>query len=118
MAAGDGEWKAVFNAMDKPCCDGFGVGFVRFGGAGGTNLTWLTNTNGAYERDPVMARLPDAPGGGERYLVGWRMSNTGEFYLAVVSGTERSSKAPIQSAATESRGAIATTHSRAVPMVR
>lgn len=86
MAAGDDEWKAVFNAMDMSCCDGFGVGFVRFGGAGGTNLTWLTNTNGSYERDPVMARLPDAPGGGERYLVGWRVTNTGEFYLAVVSG--------------------------------
>ncbi len=86
MAAGEGEWKAVFNAMDMTCCDGFGIGFVRFGGAGGTNLTWLTNTNGAYERDPVMARLPDAPGGGERYLVGWRLSNTGEFHLAVVSG--------------------------------
>jgi len=86
MAAGDGEWKAVFNAMDMTCCDGFGVGFVRFGGAGGTNLTWLTNTDGTYERDPVMARLHNAPDGGERYLVGWRLSNTGEFFLAVVSG--------------------------------
>jgi len=86
MAAGEGEWKAVFNALDRPCCDGFGVGFVRFGGAGGTNMTWLTNTSGTYERDPVMARLPDDPGGGERYLVGWRMTDTGEFYLAVVSG--------------------------------
>ena len=86
MAAGDGEWKAVFNAMNTACCDGFGVGFVRFGGAGGTDVTWLTNTNGAYERDPVMARLPDSAGGGDRYLVGWRLSNTGEFYLAVVSG--------------------------------
>jgi hypothetical protein len=86
MTAGVGEWKAVFNAMDMTCCDGYGVGFVRFGGAGGTNLTWLTNTNGSYERDPVMARLPDAQNGGERYLVGWRLSNTGEFFLAVVSG--------------------------------
>jgi hypothetical protein len=85
-AAGENEWKAVFNAMDKPCCDGFGVGFVRFGGGGGTDVTWLTNTSGLYERDPVMARLPDAPGGGERYLVGWRLSNTGEFILAVVTG--------------------------------
>lgn len=84
MAAGNGEWKAIFNAMDMACCEGRGVGFVRFGGAGGTNLTWLTNTSGAYERDPVMARIPDAPGGDERYLVGWRLSNTGEFYLAVV----------------------------------
>jgi hypothetical protein len=86
MAAGEGEWKAVFNAMDMTCCDGFGIGFVRFGGAAGTDLTWLTNSNGTYERDPVMARLPDAPAGADRYLVGWRLSNTGEFFLAVVSG--------------------------------
>ncbi len=86
MAAGNGEWKAIFNAMDMPCCVGRGIGFVRFGGAAGTNVTWLTNTTGAYERDPAMARLPDAPGGGDRYLVGWRTTNNGEFYLAVVSG--------------------------------
>ena len=86
MAAGDGEWKAVFNAMDTSCCDGFGIGFVRFGGAGGINLSWLTNTSGTYERDPVMARLPNGSGGDDRYLVGWRVTNTGEFYLAVVSG--------------------------------
>jgi hypothetical protein len=86
MAAGEGEWKAVFNAMDMACCNGFGIGFVRFGGTAGTVVSWLTNTTGTYERDPVMARLPDAPGGGELYLVGWRLSNTGEFYLAVVSG--------------------------------
>jgi len=86
MAAGEGEWKAVFNAMDMTCCNGYGIGFVRFGGAAGTVVSWLTNTSGTYERDPVMARLPDADGGGERYLVGWRLSNTGEFYLAVVSG--------------------------------
>jgi hypothetical protein len=86
MAAGDDEWKAIFNAMDMSCCEGRGVGFVRFGGTSGTNLTWLTDTTGTSERDPVMARLPDAAGGGERYLVGWRMDNTGEFYLATVSG--------------------------------
>jgi hypothetical protein len=86
MAAGEDEWKAVFNARDMPDFDGFGVGFVSFGNSGTTDLNWLTNTNGEYERDPVMARLPDTPGGDERYLVGWRMSNTGEFYLAVVSG--------------------------------
>ncbi len=84
MAAGDDEWKAVFNAMDMPCCDGQGIGFVRFGGSSGTHLAWLTDTAGEFERDPVMARLPDATGGAERYLVGWSMENTGEFYLAVV----------------------------------
>jgi len=86
MAAGEDEWKAAFNAMDMTCCEGKGIGFVRFGGPSGTNLSWLTNTNGAYERDPVMARLPDTAGGGERYLLGWRITNTGEFYLAIVAG--------------------------------
>jgi hypothetical protein len=86
MAAGEDEWKAVFNAMDMTCCEGRGIGFVRFDGPSGTNLSWLTNTNGTYERDPVMARLPDTAGGGERYLLGWRITNTGEFYLAIVAG--------------------------------
>jgi hypothetical protein len=88
MAAGDDEWKAIFNAMEiqPPCCDARGVGFVRFGGPAGTVVTWLTDSAGDFERDPVMARLPDDPSGNERYLVGWRMENTGEFYLAVTDG--------------------------------
>ena len=89
MAAGDDEWKAIFNAMEipPPCCDAQGIGFVRFGGPAGTVVTWLTNTSGDHERDPVMARLPDGPSGAERYLVGWRMDTTGGFYLAMVDGS-------------------------------
>lgn len=88
MAAGDDEWKAVFNAMDTDCCDGYGVGFVRYGGAAGTVVQWLTATDGSTERDPVMARLPDdSPSGEERYLVGWKTVNDSDFHLAIVSGT-------------------------------
>ncbi len=102
MAAGDVEWKAVFNAVEipPPCCDAHGIGFVRFGGPAGTVVTWLTNTSGDHERDPVMARLPDDPSGGERYLVGWRMDDTGEFFLAVVDavGTVLDGPDPVGSA--------------------
>jgi hypothetical protein len=71
--------------MDRACCDGQGVGFIRFGGAAGTSLVWLTSTSGLYERDPVMARLPNV-GGAERYLVGWRTINDNRHHLAIVDG--------------------------------
>jgi len=86
LAAGRTEWKAVVNAMSRTCCAGHGIGFVRFGGAAGTALVWFTSTDGIYERDPVIARLPDA-GVTERYLVGWRTTNDGQAHIGVVNGS-------------------------------
>jgi hypothetical protein len=85
MAAGATTWKVAFNAMNRPCCTAFGIGFASVDAAFGTTVAWLTSGDGAYERDPVLARLP-ARSPAERYVVGWRTTNDADFHLAVVDG--------------------------------
>jgi hypothetical protein len=83
-AEGEGGWKVIFNALDRPCCDGKGIGLATLDGSLNSSYTWLTNTSGAYERDPVLARLGTG-GAVERYLVGWTTTNDGAFWLGVVN---------------------------------
>jgi len=86
MAAGATTWKVAFNAVDYTCCAAQGIGLATITAAMQTSVTWLTATDGSFERDPVLARLPDS--GGERYLVGWRSEGaTGDaFYLGIING--------------------------------
>ena len=78
-------WKLIFNALDRTCCQGQGIGLATINGAYQSNLVWLTHTNGAFERDPVMARLGLATVP-EHFLVGWRMINDNTFRLGVIDG--------------------------------
>ncbi|GAB4541609.1 MAG: hypothetical protein Kow0063_32620 [Anaerolineae bacterium] len=78
-------WKLVFSALDRPCCEGRGIGLATINGSYQSSYIWLTNTNGAYERDPSIARLGTGLGS-NRYLVGWRTTNNGAYWLGVIDG--------------------------------
>ncbi|MCB0167311.1 MAG: hypothetical protein KDI79_23985 [Anaerolineae bacterium] len=85
LAPSASTWKLIFNALDRDCCQGRGIGLATINGAYQSNLVWLTNTNGAFERDPVIARLgvTSAP---EQFLVGWRTTNDNTYRLGVIDG--------------------------------
>lgn len=83
IALGDASWKLVFNAVDRPCCEGHGIGLATVDEDYASRLTWLTNTDGAYERDSAIAHL----GSGaqpERYLAGWTTTDDGSYWLGVI----------------------------------
>ncbi|MCP4422898.1 MAG: hypothetical protein GY803_00240, partial [Chloroflexi bacterium] len=50
-----------------------------------SSYVWLTNTNGDYERDPVMARLGSSLQT-DRYVIGWTTTNDGVYWLGVIDG--------------------------------
>ncbi len=85
LALGEGSWKLLFNALDKPCCQGHGIALATIDANQQSSFAWLTNTNGAYERDPVIARL-GANVQAERYLVGWTTTNDKVYWLGVIDG--------------------------------
>jgi hypothetical protein len=78
-------WKLVFNAMARPGYEGQGIGLASVSGSFQSSYVWLTNTNGQYERDPVLARLGSALDS-NRYLVGWMTTNDQIYRLGVVDG--------------------------------
>ena len=83
IAPGAGSWKLLFNALDRPCCDGHGIALATIDESYQSSFRWLTNTDGAYERDPAIARWgPDAQA--ERYLVGWMTTNDSAYWLGVI----------------------------------
>jgi hypothetical protein len=88
IAVAERSWKLVFSALARPCCEGHGIALATVDRNYRSSFQWLTNTNGAYERDPVIARLGTS-GQTERYLVGWTTSNTGVYWLAVIDGDGR-----------------------------
>lgn len=79
-------WKLVFNALSRPGYEGQGVGLATINGALQSSYVWLTNTTGAYERDPVIARLGSSLST-DRYLVGWRTTNDGGYHMGVIDGS-------------------------------
>ena len=83
VARGEGNWKVVFNALDRSCCRGHGVGLATVSADYQAIYVWLTHTDGAHERDPVIARL-GAQGQPERHLVGWMTQNDGVYWLGVI----------------------------------
>jgi len=84
MAAGPGRsWLIAMDAIDRPGFPARGVAVVRIRPGGTPKLTWLTNTDGANERDPVIARIGTSIGS-NRYLVGWRSLADGKARVAVI----------------------------------
>lgn len=82
LANGNSAWKLAFVAQDRAGFPARGVGFLSFtdNASVAPTVTWLTNTSGANERDPVLARIGST--GPERFLTGWREGTT--FKLGVV----------------------------------
>jgi hypothetical protein len=93
IALGDGDWKVVFNALSEPCCTGRGIAFATVDAGFDGAYTWLTNTNGSYERDPVLGRLGTELQS-DRYLVGWTTTNNGAYWLAIIDGEGTFIRAP------------------------
>lgn len=82
LANGNSAWKLAFVAQDRPGYTARGVGFLSFtvSASVAPAVTWLTDTNGANERDPVLARIGSTSP--ERFLAGWREGSV--FRLGVV----------------------------------
>jgi hypothetical protein len=85
LAAGDSTWKLAFVAQNRPGYPAQGVGLLSFTSSAAVApvLTWLTATDGANERDPVLARI--GSGAPERFLAGWRNGNN--FQLGIVNAS-------------------------------
>ncbi|MCP4424023.1 MAG: hypothetical protein GY803_06000 [Chloroflexi bacterium] len=81
----DTSWKLVFNALNRPGYVGKGIGLATIDGSFQSSYVWLTNTNGDYERDPVMARLGSSLQT-DRYVIGWTTTNDGVYWLGVIDG--------------------------------
>jgi hypothetical protein len=79
-------WKLVFSALNRPGFVGKGIGLATIDGAFQSSYVWLTNTNGEYERDPVIARLGSNLQS-DRYLVGWTTTNDNVYWLGVIDGS-------------------------------
>ena len=86
IAQSDNAWMLVFNALNRPGYVGKGIGLATIDGAFQSSYVWLTNTNGEYERDPVIARL-GSDLRADRYLVGWTMINDNAYWLGVIDGS-------------------------------
>lgn len=85
VALGFDSWKLVFNAVDRPCCEGKGVALATGNTFYANSFTWLTDTQGLYEADPSLARLGTALDS-DRYLVGWMTTDDDVYYLGVIDG--------------------------------
>lgn len=79
-------WKLVFNALNRPGYEGKGIGLATIESDLQSSYIWLTNTDGSYERDPVIARLGSALDT-DRYLVGWKTINDNAYWLGVIDGS-------------------------------
>ena len=78
-------WKLVFNALNRPGYVGKGIGLATIEGSFESDYVWLTDTEGDYERDPVIARLGrDLES--DRYVVGWRTIDDGVYWMGVIDG--------------------------------
>lgn len=95
LAVGADSWKLVFSALGRPGFEGRGIGLATINGSFQSSAVWLTNTNGEYERDPVIARLGASPAA-NRYLVGWRTTNNNAFWLGVIDGGGAFQEGPVQ----------------------
>jgi len=94
MAAAEAGWKVVFSAMDGAGATAYGIGLASAGGGVSPSVTWLTDSDGSQERDPVIARLGQATP--ERYLVGWRLETSATFHLGIIDGAGNFVEGPEQ----------------------
>jgi hypothetical protein len=86
-------WKLVFSALNRPGYVGRGIGLATIDGAFQSSYVWLTNTNGDYEREPVLARLGSSLQT-DRYVVGWKTTNDGAYWLGIMDGGGHFLKGP------------------------
>jgi len=86
IAQSESAWKLIFNGVTMSGYEGKGIGLATINDSFRSSYVWLTNTQGQYERDPVMARLGSSLNS-DRYLVGWRTMNDGTHWLAVINGS-------------------------------
>ncbi|HFD39501.1 MAG TPA: hypothetical protein ENJ31_06595, partial [Anaerolineae bacterium] len=93
IALSDNAWKLVFNALDRPGFVGRGIGLATVDGSFQSSYLWLTDTDGQYERDPVLARLGSSLQS-DRYLVGWRTIDDDHYWLGVIDGGGNFIKGP------------------------
>jgi len=94
MAAAAGSmWLVAMDAIDRTGYPARGVGVVRVRPGGAPSLTWLTSTDGANERDPVIARIGTSVAS-NRFLVGWRLLSDGSLRVAVIDSNAVVRSAP------------------------
>jgi len=94
VATTGGSWLVAFSGQSEPAETVFGFAQPAYVGKGiglqsfnaGTYapsaVTWLTNTDGTDERDPVLARIGTSLSS-NRFLIGWRLQNEGTFNMEV-----------------------------------
>jgi hypothetical protein len=85
VASSTGGWKLIFNALNRPTVTGKGIGLASIDSSFQSSYIWLTNTQGDYERDPVLAHI-GSDLGLDRYLAGWTTTNDGKYWLSVIDG--------------------------------
>lgn len=80
-------WKLIFNALNHPpSIVGKGIGLASIDGSFQSSYVWLTNSQGDYERDPVLAHIGTNLSI-DRFLVGWTTTNDGIYWLGVIDGS-------------------------------
>ena len=93
IALSSDSWKLVFNALDRPGHVGKGIGLANINSSLQSEIVWLTDTDGVYERDPVIGRI-GSDLGTDRFLVGWTTTNDGGYWLGVIDGSGDFIQAP------------------------
>jgi len=86
VALSQNSWKLVFNALQRPGIVGKGIGMASINSSLKSNIVWLTDTDGEYERDPVIARLGNSLDT-DRFLVGWMTRDDDVYWLGLVDGS-------------------------------
>ena len=86
VAPSSGGWKLIFNAQNRSPIVGKGIGLASIDGSFQSSFVWLTNTQGNYERDPVLAHI-GSDLNTDLYLVGWTTTNDGKYWLGIIDGS-------------------------------
>ena len=77
-------WKVVFSALGTADVTGKGIGLATINADFTSSYIWLTNTDGATEREPVIARLGTSLDS-DRFVVGWKTTDDGVYHLEVIT---------------------------------
>lgn len=79
-------WKMIFNALGTSNVIGKGIGLATIQADFSSSYVWLTNTNGATEREAVIARLGSSLDR-DLFLVGWKTTDNGVYHLELINGS-------------------------------
>ena len=98
-AISGGQWLVAFSGQSEaaftdafgtaqPAYSAQGIGVLSFNATtyAASPFTWLTNTDGTDERDPVLARIGPSLAS-NRFLVGWRLQNESTFNMEVINSS-------------------------------